>query len=540
MACNKCQVMVFAIVLFSFGAEAQMDRYMVFFKDKKGSPYSISQPQEFLSTRAIERRIRQGLSITEQDLPSNPEYINGVRGTGANVFFHTKWFNGVLVQCSQNLITAIQTLPYVDHVEFVAPMSRLSAKAGRTKFNLRKQGRRTDETANQLSMLGIHDMHAAGFHGEGMIIAVFDAGFPGVDSLSAFENLFASGKVNLEVSQDFIRNSDNVFQYDDHGTQVFSVMAASVPDMYTGGATEASFQLYVTEDAVDEYRIEEYNWAFAAERADSAGADIIQSSLGYYDFDDASMNYAKQDMDGETAVVTRAAQWAADRGMVVVVSAGNEGNIAWQIISAPADARDVLAVGGVDANRNRTASSSKGPTADNRIKPDVAARGAGVRTIMPDGSLGSASGTSLSCPLITSLVAGVWQRYPELTNIEVMNVIRQSASQAANPDNLLGYGIPNFKAVVNYRERIPQDHDFEIYPNPINDTIRLTVQEPEQITSCEVELVSSIGQVLYRDTAQFSWLNRTYSIDSTQLARGMYYMRVWYGKKKMVFKIVKD
>jgi serine protease AprX len=530
-------------ILIAASATGQVNRYMVFFTDKTGTSYSTTQPQAFLSEKAITRRIKQGITITEQDLPVNQNYIQGVRQTGAPVYYKSKWFNGVLVQCDANLLAALEALPYVDHVEFVAPLNKLKpGTGGRTKFNLQKKRNTLDpEVSNQLNQLGILDMQAAGYKGEGMTIAILDAGFQGVNTALPFQHLFTEGQINLAVSYDFVYNTSNVFQYDDHGTQVFSVIAAEVPDGFIGGAPEANFQLYVTEDADDEHRIEEYNWAFAAERADSAGADIINSSLGYYDFDIASMNYTKAQMDGETTVVSRAAQWTADRGIIVVCSAGNEGNIAsWRIITAPADAKDVLAVGAVDVNGMRISISSIGPSADGRIKPDIATRGQAVKVISSSGNLSSATGTSLSSPLATALVAGVWQRYPDLTNKEVMNIIKASATQAANPDNLLGYGIPNFKAVLNYQERKTQQNIFEIYPNPAKDTILVSPIDPEVVTDGVVELITAQGQILRKDTVQFNWLNRNYLIESSALARGIYYVRVWHNNKFYVFKVVKE
>jgi serine protease AprX len=528
------------IVISSF---AQVNRYMVFFKDKNGTSYSTARPQAFLSEKSIARRIRQNIAITEQDLPVNSTYVEGVRSAGAQVFFRTKWFNGLLIQCDESLLPAIRNLAYVDHIDFVAPLNKLHiSNGGRTKFNLQKKRTSSgSETSNQLSQIGINNMHEAGYKGEGMTIAIFDAGFQGVNVTAPFQHLFSKNQIDLSLCYDFVYNTKNVFQYDDHGTQVFSVIAAEIPDLFTGGAPEANFQLYVTEDSDDEHRIEEYNWTFAAERADSAGVDIVNSSLGYYDFDIASMNYTKAQMDGKTTVVTRAAQWLADRGVLIVCSAGNEGNIAsWRIITAPADAVDVLAVGAVDANGTRISISSVGPSADGRIKPDIATRGVGVRVISSSGTLSSATGTSLSSPLATALVAGVWQRYPDLTNKEVMDLIRKTASQASSPDNLLGYGIPNFKAVVNYEERIPQDNDFEIYPNPVKDTILVTPRDPELITSCDIEVINAQGQLLHKDTAQFSWTNRNFLIDSSSYARGIYYVRVVHEHKRYVFKVVRE
>ena len=194
--------------------------------------------------------------------------------------------NGVLVQCDPSLVTSIEALPFVDRVEFVAPLASLQ-NGGRRSFNLRRKTNHTgSETESQLQMLGLEQMHAGGYTGRGVTIAILDSGFPGVNSVPAFQNIFSSQRFAEEVSYDFVHNSSDVFQHDDHGTEVLSVIAADIPDAFTGGAHEATFQLFVTEDVPTEYRIEEYNWLFAAERADSAGVDIIHSSLGYYDFDD--------------------------------------------------------------------------------------------------------------------------------------------------------------------------------------------------------------------------------------------------------------
>lgn len=529
------------IGIFSVPAFAQENRYMVFFADKDGLQYSITAPQEFLSMRAIDRRLSQGIDISEQDFPVNADYVQAVRNAGADAFFTSRWMNGVLVQCDPAVIPAIEALSYVDRVEFVAPLSKLQTGGGRRSFNFRRKNQQAGvETESQLQMLGIHDMHEADNTGDGMIIAVLDSGFPGVNTLPAFQNIFSEDRFMADVSYDFVHNSADVFQYDDHGTEVLSVIGAEVADAFTGGAYNATFQLFVTEDVPSEYRIEEYNWLFAAEKADSAGVDIIHSSLGYYDFDDATMNYTTDQMDGETTVVSRAAQWAADRGILVVTSAGNEGTISsWRIITAPADARDVLAIGAVSSTLQKTSSSSVGPTADDRIKPDLAALGAGVKVVKSSGQISTSSGTSLAAPLVTSLAAGVWQRYPELTNKDVIALLKETASKATDPDNLIGYGIPNFRAVVNFREQTPQTPTFEVFPNPLKDTLTISPFDPNVIQSCEIELLSSQGQIIGRHTANFSWLHRTFQTNLSALAAGIYYVRVFHEKRRHTFKLVK-
>jgi subtilisin family serine protease len=279
---------------------------------------------------------------------------------------------------------------------------------------------------------------------------------------------------------------------------------------------------------------------FAAERADSAGVDVVNSSLGYYDFDGTSMDYPKTAMDGKTTVVTKAAQMLADRGVIVVCSAGNEGRIAWQIITAPADARDVLAIANVNSSGLRAGASSIGPSADGRIKPDVAALGVNTSVIKPNGTLSTASGTSLAAPLVTSLVAGLWQRYPSLSNKEIMDAVRKSASQAANPDNLLGYGIPNFKGVVNYVEKSHQENIFDVYPNPIiGDTITIRPFDPSLVSSCKIEVLTTQGQTVHESLASFSWTNRTYTSYVTSLPAGVYFMRISWGDKRFTYRVVK-
>lgn len=527
------------LLLLSLSVYAQDNRYMVFFKDKEGSIYDVSSPEEFLGERAIARRVKQNIPVTVQDFPVNQSYVQGVKNTGAEVMFATRWMNGLLVQCSAAEISAIESLSYVTSTTMVAPGEKPSS-SGRRRYTAKKAGTSNAKpTDNQLTMIGIDEMHSAGYHGEGLVIAVFDAGFEGVNISDPFQHIFIDGRLNTDVSYDFVYDETDVFRHDDHGTGVFSVIAANLPDAFTGGAYGASYQLYVTEDVRSEYRVEEYNWLFAAERADSAGVDIVNSSLGYNLFDDNTMNYAKSELDGETAIVSKAAKWLSEKGVVVVVSAGNEGNNSWGLVTPPADNELVFAIGAVNSTGEKATTSSEGPTADGRIKPDVVAMGVGVSIVKPNGTIGVSSGTSFASPLITSLVAGVWQRYPDLRNTAVMNAIRSSASQANSPDNLLGYGIPNFKAVVNKLEWKAQENLVEIFPNPVIDTLNIRPRSPIEISNCRVEIASLQGQILSNKEIDFNWLDRMYQTDCSELAAGMYLLRVWIGQEIFSYKLVK-
>lgn len=303
-----------------------------------------------------------------------------------------------------------------------------------------------------------------------------------------------------------------------HGTEVLSTIAAKIEGSYEGGATAANFYLFVTEDASSEYRIEEYNWLFAAEKADSAGVDIISTSLGYNEFDDPSMDYTVGDMDGKTTVITRAATQAMLSGMVVVCAAGNEGSLAWHYMTAPADAAGILSCGAVDIDGQRVPFSSAGPTSDNRIKPDVVALGAFTAVIDDAGLITSASGTSLSCPLIASLAAGVWQAYPQLSAKQVYDAIIKSGDQAHHPDNLRGYGLPNFVAI----KKIVETVDITIHPNPAtNDEVTVTLRTPTN-ESVTVIIYDCLGRTLSVSVVTASLQYNPFQLSLSGLPPGIY------------------
>lgn len=536
MAWNRLLVL-FLLYLCTAQVHAQVNQYMVFFTDKSGTPYSILAPEEFLSERALARREKQGIAIAENDLPVNPAYVQGVRDTGADVIYTTRWMNGILISCDDALLPSIQALQYVLSVEMVSPGSH-PASGNRAKFKNEVTDTNDEATDVQLSMIGLDAMHASGNKGAEIIIAVLDGGFSGVNTSAPFQHLFTNNQID-PASFDFISKTSNVFQYDDHGTRVLSIMAAQVAGSFTGGVTEATFQLYVTEIVPTEYRIEEYHWLFAAERADSTGADIIHSSLGYSTFDMPSMDYTTDQMDGETAVVTKAAQIAFSKGMVIVASAGNEGNIAsWKIITAPADGEDVIAVGNVNSFGVRSSSSSIGPSADGRIKPDVVALGSGVSVIRANGAVLTGSGTSFAAPLVTALVAGIWKDNPDLKNSELVQVIRSTASQADNPDNSLGYGIPHYLAVKHYLEQVQQNKPVIIFPNPVFSDLTVRPVSPEG-GNLQFTLISAQGQVLTEREISFSWLNHQYTADLSALASGLYILRIQTADQILTYRIVK-
>lgn len=512
---------------------AQSNRYFVSFKDKANSVYSISNPLQFLTQKSIDRRTRENFLMTEEDIPVNGDYVHQVKATGAEVYFRSRWFNGVLIQANASLLTTILALPFVSNVERVAWGTRLTG--GRVGVDQKfEEVNSTTTLVNQaqLQMIGLDQMQAEGYHGEGVDIAVFDSGFNGVNMLSAFSPLYQEGRVKQVFN--FVQNSTNVYAGYPHGTMVLSIMAGNVPGTYLGGVDKANYFLYQTEDAYSEFRVEEYNWLFAAEKADSAGIDVINSSLGYFQFDDPSMDYTYNDLDGKTSVVARAARKVFERGIVVVNAAGNEGDGSWKYIITPADAEGIIACGGVDASRSYVGFSSIGPSSDKRIKPDVSAMAAGAEVIGSSGSIGTGSGTSFASPLVACLAAGLRQALPNASAYEIYDRIISSASQATHPDNKLGYGIPDFGKAKNATEFV---NGIGVYPNPTKDIIKLIFKGPEG-EQCSITLFNSSGQKVIEVSAPVSWENNPYQIDASHFASGLYYLLITTTKATRTEKIV--
>ncbi|MEJ0054391.1 MAG: S8 family peptidase [Bacteroidota bacterium] len=530
-----CKLIIFLSVI-STSVWAQSNRYVVFFKDKNNTPYSLSNPEAFLSTKSINRRDHSRIAVTEDDLPVNPSYVSQVKAAGAKTFFRSKWMNAVLVEASPAVIAVIVNLPIVSKIQFVAPGTKLIG--GRTKeLKIRNSADSPAATRTQLEMLGLDSMHSEGYYGEGITVSVFDSGFPGVNVAQAFQPIFTENR--LKMTTDFVANSGNVYQYNQHGTEVFSIIAAQLTNAFEGGAFKASYILFVTEDVSSEYKIEEYNWLFAAEKADSAGTDVIQSSLGYNTFDDASMNYTVANLDGKTAVISKAAAFARDRGIIVVVSAGNEGNNQWHFITPPADVEGVIATGSVNSSLVKSNFSSVGPTADGRTKPDVVALGQGTATILANGSVGSDTGTSLAAPLVTSLVTGLLQAYPQLTPAEIIQAIKLSASKGNSPGPMIGYGIPNYIAIKNYLESNQSGDEVFIYPNPAASTLNLAFKKiPEGIV--DLTFYDSQGKLLANpDFSSLDWQNNPVTISLSNLVAGTYLMKVKTASIIKTFRFVK-
>ena len=525
------------VFLFALGnaflAYGQENRFMLFFSDKNHSVYSIDRPEEFLSQRAIERRANQHIDITPEDLPVSAAYLDSLKERNIKYYHQTKWMNGVLIEVDSALLPGLQKASFVDTIMYIAPGAKLKNPydfsppvSNMDEGNMQREIKPEDHVAlPQNKMMEVGAMHKEGYMGEGMLIGVFDGGFENVDKVEGFRHLFDENRIL--ATKNFVANDDSVYQYSNHGTHALSCIAGFIPDKFIGTAPNASFLLCVTEDVQGEYRIEEYNWLFAAEFADSLGVDVINTSLGYNTFSDASMNYTYEEFDGKTTVITRAASIAAKKGIVLVTSAGNEGNNEWKYISAPADADSVLAVGAVDLNLKKAFFSSLGPTADGRLKPEVSAFGSDVVVINRSGNLATARGTSFSAPLMTGVVAGFWQANPELTAQQVIARVRLAGHKAAAPNNELGYGVPSFDRAMSGEilgVRNVRLESFAVYPNPIING-RLYLQPKASGTSQEREiyLYNSTGTLVKQiNIPPGKGLHGPFVFDFSDVAPGIY------------------
>ena len=465
-----CKIMATVTVyclLVTVHCKAQLPaKYLINFKDKTNSPYSVSKPLEFLSQRSVNRRQKQNITVKTRDLPVNPSYISEIKKTGAKIWFTSRWMNSALIQTSEANLQTVLKLPFVKGLEINGTIDDPNSRSARkvSKFeSLDIQLFDYGLSKIQNEMIGVNIMHELGYKGEGMMIGILDAGFNNADRIPAFKALFDEKRI--VGTYDFVKKETSVYEDDAHGTEVLSTMGAFLEGKMVGSAPKASYLLLRSEDAPSEYIIEEANWLFAAEYADSTGVDLINSSLGYSTFDDTKTDHTYLQLDGNTTIAARAADWAAGVGIVCVVSAGNDGTSAWKYIATPADADSVLTVGAVDATKLYARFSSLGIPTDKRIKPDVVAMGQSAAVIPPSGNVSTASGTSFSSPILCGMVAGYWQANPTLTAMQVMENVRKSGSQADKPDKILGYGIPfMFKALATQEEVLSF---YKVYPNPI-------------------------------------------------------------------------
>ena len=458
-------LLVIIPLCFAMNAIAQKSaKYWVEFADKSGSKYSIGKPEQFLSQRSIERRKQYGIAITEEDFPVNSNYIDSILKTDkSNILLtQSKWLNGITIYSEDTLLEErIGNISFVKFVErtVLIDSAEVFKKDSNRKYIDIKSLDKYDKTPQsveygygrskaQIALNNMQWLHRLGYTGKGMVMMIMDAGFHNTDTIMPFKKLRSEGRL-LGV-KNFVMPEENVFKSGSHGTMVLSCIAAQTENELIGTAPDVAVYLAKTEDGRSEHKIEEDNWVAGVEWADSLGVDVLNSSLGYTKFDDSLAHQRRySDLNGKVSRASLAATIAAKKGMIICNSAGNEGSKPWHYIGAPADAFDILTVGGTYISGKKAEFSSFGPTADGRVKPDACAVGGYTQVSNTKGNTTVASGTSFSSPLLSGMVAALWQAFPEKSNYEIMDAVRRSGSQYDSPDDALGYGITDFMKAYN-------------------------------------------------------------------------------------------
>ena len=559
---------IIAFLFLSQGLQGS-DHLMIWvnFTDKAESPYSISRPHEFLSERALERRLKQSIPLDEYDLPVSPFYLQTLSDhTSLEVFYSSRWLNGALLRIQdETILDILHQYPFILNFENVKPApeeeteEKLEETGGPQELIMNNHYQSdffefvqnslfvSNQTYpeygsafNQVNLVNGLELHKRGYWGHGKVIALLDAGYTAVDTLAAFNYLWNQNRIL--GYRDFVNPGGNIFSSHPHGTYVLSVMGGFLPGDFAGAALGASYWLLRTEDTSSEFRIEEYNWLAGAEFADSIGADIINSSLGYTTFDNPLQDYTYADLDGETTIVARAANKAFSRGILVVNSAGNYGNRDWGYIGSPADAFGALSVGGTDNQGVRVNFSSFGPSYDGRIKPDIMAQARAVSVANLVGTTGNANGTSFSAPLIAAMSACLWQKFPDVSNQQLRQAIIQSSDRFLNPDTLYGFGIPDFGLAVEILKGPAVDpRMITLLNNPLmyNSALRIYADHSEFIN---IDFINSSGHIMWtqQNIEIFPGYNEVRPFgDIESLASGIYIIRVRFNDRAEHVKAIK-
>ena len=521
-------------------AQTSYNTFWIQFKDKHNSAFSLSKPNQFLSQKAIERRLNWGIGFDSLDLPVNQNYIDQVLNIGSSqLLLKSKWFNSITVQINDTSSSSVSIwLNQVNQLECVLQVRSLEniIQGGKVKSMQGVQTAQENQTHSygdsyrQVEMLNGHFLHDLGFEGQGVDLAVFDGGFLFADELPAMKHLFTEGRIKSK--HDLLHvNSAEVYDASTHGMMVLSHMAGIIPDSLYGTATQANYYLFQTEDVFQEVRLEEDTWIQAAEMADSIGVDVINSSLGYSLFDFESMSYLPVDMNGQTTRISQAANICAIKGTLVVNSAGNSGASAWHAITAPSDAEHVLSIGAVDANEIHASFSGYRPPNGPFVKPNVVAMGRQTVYAAYDSTIARGNGTSFSSPIIAGLSACLMQAFPQVSNLKIKDVIERSASLYETPNDSMGYGVPDFwKAFLMLSQEqngFNENENILVYPQPSAGIFEVRIKS--KMVTPKVYLFNATGGSIRITRPYFNQLENEWfriEVDLSDQAAGTYYLMV--------------
>lgn len=554
------------VLALGFTSQAQFSKYIIRFKDKAGTPFTINNPSQYLSARSIQRRVRQNIPIDSSDLPITPRYIDSVRLAGNVIILNrSKWLNEVCIQTTDVAALAkINSFPFVISSNPVMRIQQQGNKENtvtRNKFNEEISKTTTIATIEKttgdvfnygksLAQIHIHEgefLHNNGFKGEGMLMAVFDAGYRNYLTVTAFDSVRNNNQV--VETYDFVQNETSVNEDDPHGMYVFSIIAANWPGQLVGSCPKAKFYLYRTEEVSSEYPIEEQNWAAAAERADSIGVDVFTTSLGYTTFDNPVFNHTYADMNGKITIIARANTMAARKGIISVVAAGNDGTNSWHYIGTPADADSIVTVGAVNVSGVVASFSSYGPASDGRVKPTVASVGQGTAFANLNSQPAFGNGTSFATPNLAGLITCLWQAFPEFTNMQIIEALKRSSSIFTMPNDRIGYGIPNFHKAYDdlYQQRIllqvntilGSNNWIKAYPNPFKGNFSVLIK-PKYSGTASLKLFDTKGKLyLTKNITTQQGQAQFITFDNLQpLAKGVYILRYVNVLEKRSIKIV--
>ena len=538
----KKLLLIFTILSIQQGFAQSQDAW-VFFADKENVEASLADPILIMTQEAIDRKTLQGTPIDERDVPVNENYITQIKNIyNMTVRSKSKWMNCIYVTGGQSNIESLLDFSFVTDVEYADKSLNLFPGGPiENKFALEEASQNINynygAAANQIEMLSGDYLHELDYTGEGMIVAVLDAGFPSIDTNPGFQKMRDENRIL--GTYDFEARIENVNGTSSHGFNTSSDIGGFLQDEFVGTAPQASFYFFVTEYTPSETPVEEAWWVEALERSDSLGVDVVNTSLGYRGYDNPNYDHSYEDLDGQTTFSARGANIAFDKGMILVTSAGNSGNTDFPTVGTPGDSPGTLTIGAVNSNGNYASFSSIGPTVDGRVKPDLMAQGVSAAVINTGGNVDFSSGTSFSSPIMAGVVTCLWQARPETPNGNIMQIIRESSNYYYYPTYEMGYGIPNFEdAYAALQELVVEDEflmsNFALYPNPV--TSKINISFPQGISNATFTIYSILGnKVLLTEISRN--LN---SVNIESLNSGMYIASINSDNKQISFKIIKE